>query len=97
MGEEDSVIFTGPLSAEVVKAWSSSKLPANFHPAGFCARLSPPLLTPSTPSFPSPGQTAEVLMTLESYYEPPGEKNFSSPSGVIFTTDGDSGENHFGH
>lgn len=49
--EEDSVIFTSPLCAEVVKGWRSSKLPANFHPAGFCARLNPPLLT-STPSLP---------------------------------------------
>lgn len=33
--EEDSVIFTSPLGAEVFKGWSSTKLPANFHPAGF--------------------------------------------------------------
>lgn len=35
--EEDSVMFISPLSAEVVKGWSSRKLPANFYPAGFCA------------------------------------------------------------
>lgn len=48
-GEEGGAIFASPLSAEVVKGWSSRKLPANFHPAGFCARLSSPLLTSSTP------------------------------------------------
>lgn len=61
-GEEGGAIFASPLSAEVVKGWSSRKLPANFHPAGFCARLSSPLLTSSTRlHVPSPCTRQELL------------------------------------